>query len=293
MKKKIIVTIPAYNESKSIDAVLKDIRSVMTKKKYNFEILVVDDGSSDDTARIARKHAIVVKHPRNYGLAETFKTEMKHCLDLGADIIVHTDADGQYPSRYIPALIEKVEEGNDLVLGIRFEKGNYSGSFMNRIGNIVFAKVLSGLLKTKITDSTTGFRAFTREVAQLPKINRFTYTQEQLIRAGKAHMKIAEIPITTNKTRKSRLFKNPFDYAIKAWINILRIYRDYEPLKFFGSVGLSLIIFGVLVGLYVIYTILATGLNTRIGLSLISALLVLSGVQILLFGFLADMKSSN
>ena len=104
---------------------------------------------------------------------------------------------------------------------------------LKKIGNVAFARVFSGLLRTRITDTTTGFRAFTKEVAKLSLINKFTYTQEQLIRASKANMRIAEIAIRTNRTRKSRLFKNSLDYAVKAWINILRIYRDFEPLKFF------------------------------------------------------------
>jgi len=293
MSHKIVITIPAYNEAKNIADVLKEIRDVMNSHSYRFEILVVDDGSSDDTAKIARKYAKVVVQPRNYGLAETFRVEMEECLSLGADIIVHTDADGQYPAKFIPEMIKKVMQGNDLVLGSRFNKGRYSGSLMNKLGNIAFAKVLTHLLKMPLTDTTTGFRAFKKEVAKLPLINRFTYTQEQLIRAGKSRMKIAEIPITTRETRKSRLFKNPFDYAIKAWINIMRIYRDYEPLKFFGRIGAIFIILGFFAGLIVLYHYIITGVNMRLGLSLISALFILSGVQIVLFGFLADMNRYN
>jgi glycosyltransferase involved in cell wall biosynthesis len=290
MKEKIVVTIPAYNEASNIADVLKEIRAVMNLHKYNFEILVVDDGSVDDTSKIARKYARVVVQSRNYGLAETFRMEMDECIKMGADIIVHTDADGQYPAKYIPDMIKKVMQGNDLVLGSRFEKGNYSGSLLNKLGNIAFAKVLTNLLRIKLTDTTTGFRAFRRNVAKLPIINRFTYTQEQLIRAGKSHLRIAEVHINTRGTRKSKLFKNPFDYAIKAWINIMRIYRDYEPLTFFGRIGAIFIILGFFAGLIVLYNYIITGINVRLGLSLISALFIISGVQIVLFGFLADMN---
>ena len=166
---KVIISIPAYNEEGSVGKVIQDIKNIMNSNKYNYKILVLDDGSKDKTVEIAkRKGAIVISNKRNLGLAETFKNEMKECLNLKADIIVHTDADGQYPSHYIPQMIKKIEEGNDLVLGSRFGKGKYSGPFMNKIGNIAFAKVFSGLLKTKITDTTTGFRAFTPEVARLP-----------------------------------------------------------------------------------------------------------------------------
>lgn len=288
---KVVITIPAYNEEKDIDRVIKEIRQVMDSIKYDYKIIVVDDGSKDNTAEIAKKNkAIVFSNKRNLGLAETFKREMEESIKLKPDVIIHTDADGQYPSHYIPEMIKKVQEGYDLVLGARFGKGDYSGSITKKLGNIAFAKVFSNLLKTKLTDTTTGFRAFTIEVAKLPLINNFTYTQEQLIRAGKAKMRVIEIPITTNKTRESRLFKNPLDYALKAWINIFRIYRDFEPLKFFGVIGMILFFFGLLLGIAIITKIIITGDAGGTPRVILSALLIFIGLQIVLFGFLADMK---
>lgn len=297
----IVICIPAYNEEKSIGRVISEIKEVMSSnyenspnthssRKYKYKILVLNDGSVDRTAEISKKNgALVVSNNRNLGLAETFKREMDTCLKLNPDIIVHTDADGQYPAKYIPFLVKKIEKGYDLVLGSRFSKITYSGSFMRKLGNIAFAKVFSHLLRRRITDTTTGFRAFTKEVAELPLINSFTYTQEQLIRAGKAKMSIAEIQITTNKTRESRLFGNSIDYAFKAWINILRIYRDFEPIKFFGIIGIVFIILGSLLGIYIVYNILSIGNSGGIPRVMLSMLLILVGVQIGLFGFLADM----
>ena len=288
-KELIIITIPAYNEENTLPRVIDEIKKVMEENNFNYKILVVNDGSRDKTVEVAKeKGAVVFSHSRNLGLAETFKTEMKKCLELNADIIVHTDADGQYPSHYIPHLIKKIQEGYDLVLGSRFGQGQYSGSLMKKLGNIAFAKVFSSLLKTRLRDTTTGFRAFRKEVAELPVINNFTYTQEQLIRAGKSKMRITEIPITTNQTRESRLFKNSFDYALKAWINILRIYRDFEPLKFFGSIGLIFILFGFLIGLRLIYLFITTGSVGHIPSQILTMLLIVVGVQIILFGFFAD-----
>lgn len=288
---KAVITIPAYNEEKDLSRVISNIKSVMDSTKHRYNILVLDDGSKDKTAEIARKAgAKVISNKRNLGLAETFKKEMQECLKLDPDIMIHTDADGQYPARYIPLMIKKIEQGYDLVLGSRFGKGRYSGSLAKKMGNIAFAKVFSGLLRTKLTDTTTGFRAFTPEVAKLPLINDFTYTQEQLIRAGKANMSITEIPIKTNKTRKSRLFSNPLDYAIKAWINILRIYRDFEPLKFFGFFAGIFLLSGFVLGLYILYTWIITGGVGGIPRVILTMLLVIVGVQIGLFGFLADMN---
>ncbi|MBT4541078.1 glycosyltransferase [Candidatus Woesearchaeota archaeon] len=291
----IVITIPAYNEEKSIRRVLSGIKKAMQESKYkNYKILVLDDGSKDNTAKIAKIHgANVVSNGRNLGLALTFKREMEECIKLNADIIVHTDADGQYPARFIPDLIKNIENGSNLVLGSRFRKGKYSGSLMKRIGNIAFAKVFSGLLRTKITDTTTGFRAFTQDIAKFKLINTFTYTQEQLIRAGKAKMKIKEIPIKTYRTRPSRLFGNPFDYAIKAWINIFRIYRDFEPLYFFGRIGLIFIGLGFILGLYILYYLMVYGHVGGIPRVVLSMLLIMVGVQISLFGFLADMQNKS
>ena len=286
---KVIISIPAYNEEKTLGEVIKEIKEIMGS--YDYSILVVNDGSEDNTAKIAREiGAIVFSHDRRKGLAETFKFEMKKCLELRADIIVHTDADGQYKAADILKLLKKIEEGYDLVLGSRFEHGVYEGSFMKRWGNIAFAKVFSNILGIKITDTTTGFRAFTREVAKLPLINNFTYTQEQLIRAGKNNMRIAEIPIKTNKTRESRLFKNSFTYAFRAWINIFRIYRDFDPLKFFGTIGLIFSLIGFLIGLWFVYLHFTSGIEGHLGLMILMILLILMGIQIMLFGFFADMN---
>jgi glycosyltransferase involved in cell wall biosynthesis len=287
---KVIISIPAYNEEKTLPAVIKELKTVMKKTKYDFEILVLNDGSKDNTVKVAKNAgAQVYSNNRNLGLAETFKHELKRCLEHKADVIVHTDADGQYPAIYIPLMLSKIEEGNDLVLGSRFGRGKYAGSLMKSLGNQAFAFVFSNLLKTKLTDTTTGFRAFTKKVAELPLINNFTYTQEQLIRAGKAKMKVAEIPIKTRKTRPSRLFKNPLDYAIKAWINIFRIYRDYEPIRFFGMIGISSMMGGFILGLYFIYLHFTSGIAGHLGLLFLMLILLVFGLQTILFGFLADM----
>ncbi|PIN75584.1 glycosyl transferase, partial [Candidatus Woesearchaeota archaeon CG10_big_fil_rev_8_21_14_0_10_47_5] len=115
---KVVVTIPAYNEEETIAGVVKAIQGVMKRSGYEFALLVVNDGSSDRTAELARAAgAVVVSHPRNRGLAEAFRTEMRECLRLGARVIVHTDADNQYGAKDIPRLIRKLNSGYDLVLG--------------------------------------------------------------------------------------------------------------------------------------------------------------------------------
>lgn len=289
---KLVITIPAYNEEKTIGKVLEDIKEVMNKTKYNYRLLVVDDGSKDKTAEIAKKAgAKVYSHPYNLGLAEAFRTELQQCLEMGADIIVHTDADGQYNAKDIPKLIKEVENGYDLVLGNRFAGGLEKMPLIKKLGNKIFSWAISKIIKYKVQDCQTGFRAFNKCVAKINIISKHTYTQEQIIRVIKNKMKIKEIPTYFYaRNGKSRLISNPFEYAIKAWINILRIYRDFEPLKFFGKIGSFLFGLGVILGCYFIYLHLTSGIVGHMGLLMLMLLLVFTGLQIILFGFLADMK---
>jgi glycosyltransferase involved in cell wall biosynthesis len=289
----IVITIPAYNEEKTLPRVIAEIRDVLkeqTNKEDQYTILVVDDGSTDNTVNVAHSLDVEVVAKRHTGLAGQFKREMEECLRLNADIIVHTDADGQYHPQHIPELVAKVKEGNDLVLGSRFKYNMKHMPILKRIGNIAFAKVISSLTKTKISDSTTGYRAFTAEVARdIEYINTFTYTQEQLIKAAKQGFSIAEVPIKCRKTRASRLFSNPLQYAIKAWINIFRIYRDYNPLRFFGRIGLSFLSVGVAIGLWLVYRFITLGRIGKVPTAILCMLLIMIGIQVTLFGFLADM----
>ncbi len=286
----LIVTIPAYNEERTISKVLAEIRGVLEKMPYTFSLLVVDDGSVDNTASVAKKAGAVVVRKNHSGLADTFRREMKECLALGADVIVHTDADGQYHPRHIPELLRKIEEGYHLVLGSRFRGSIEQMPMLKRVGNIIFSRVISSLTRTKITDSTTGFRAFTRAIASdINYINTFTYTQEQIIRAAKQGFRITEIPVTARKTRKSRLFRNPLEYALRAWVNILRIYRDYEPLAFFGRIGVAIFLTGFLLGVWLFYRFVTLGFIGRTPSLMLSVLLLVVGIQVILFGFLADM----
>lgn len=290
---KVIITIPAYNEERTLPQVLEEIKAVMDQTNhinYTYQILVVDDGSTDRTAEVAVFHGALVRKKKHQGLAETFRVEMEECLKHNADIIVHTDADGQYHPQHIPELIAKVQEGYDLVLGNRFARRIEHMPLLKRVGNWAFSRVLTRLTKTHITDSTTGFRAFTTAVARdINYINTFTYTQEQIIKAAQQGFRIAEIPIVTRRTRESRLFKNPWQYALKAWINIFRIYRDYEPLAFFGRIGLGGLFLGTLIGFYFVYLHLTTGIKGHPGLLFLMMIFLVFGLQTVLFGFLADM----
>lgn len=290
----VLVTIPAYSEEKSIGEVVRNSRTVMKKGGYNYRIMVISDGSTDGTEKAARQAgAAVFSHPYHCGLAETFRTEMQKAIEMRADIIVHIDADGQYRAEEIPKLIEPIIKKNaDLVLGSRFLGTIEYMPFMKKAGNMAFSRVISQITGVKIADSQTGFRAFTSEVAKKIVIkSTHTYTQEQIIKAVKNKFVIAEVPVYFGARAhgKSRLMKNPFSYAIKAWINILRIYRDFKPLAFFGSIGAGLSAIGLLIGMYFIHLQLkGVGVTGHQGLISLMLILIFTGIQIILFGFLAD-----
>lgn len=290
---KAIIIIPAFNEVKTIGKLVKDIRQVMNKTNYNYQVLVVDDGSSDGTADSVKKAgAVVYSHPKNYGLADSFRTEIQKALELKADVIVHIDADGQYLPKEIPKLLQEIKNGYELVLGSRFEGKIEEMPLIKRLGNIAFSKVVSQVCGLYISDAQTGFRAFTKEVAEKILItSNHTYTQEQIIRAVRQKFRIKEVPIYfAKRIGKSRLISNVFGYASRAFINIIRIYRDYEPLKFFGIVGSAIFGLGFAIGLYLIYLHFTSGIIGHIALIMLDILILTIGLQVLIFGFIADMN---
>lgn len=284
---RIIITIPAYNEEDTIGNVISEIKQVMDKTKYDYKIMVVNDGSVDNTANVAKTSgALLYSHPYNYGLAETFRTEIEKALENNAEIVVHIDADGQYRPEEIPKLIEPIENKEaDLVLGSRFMGTIEKMQVIKKLGNIAFSKVVSQISGIKITDGQTGFRAFTREIAEkITIISTHTYTQEQIIKAVRNKFKVKEVPVyfAKRESGKSRLMSNPVEFAVRAGVNLLRVYRDYEPLKFFGLVGFALILTALSTFFYSIFI-----LGELMDITVI--VLILAGIQILLFGFLAEM----
>lgn len=284
---KIVVTIPAFNEGDTIEQVINGIKKTMDGFEYNYEIIVVDDGSKDNTKIIAENAgAVVYSSPYNMGLAETFRIEMKKALDHEADVIVHIDADGQYRAEDIPLLINAlVDENYDLVLGSRFAGTIEEMPFIKKIGNRLFSRVLSQITNVKITDGQTGFRVFTKEVAEkIEIISTHTYTQEQIIKSVRSGFKIKEVPIYFAKriSGESKLISNPFEYAIRAWINLFRIHRDNDPFKFFGTIGFTLMVLSLIIFMYSMF------ISGNL-MDITVTVLFLSGIQIILFGFLAEM----
>jgi glycosyltransferase involved in cell wall biosynthesis len=222
---KVAITIPAFNEEKTIGGVISDINRVMGETGLEYFVHVQDDGSTDGTGRIAiEKGCILHTNPSRTGLANTFRREVDNCIALGADIIVHVDADGQYDVTAIPALISGVMRGADLVIGSRFMKGaRCSISKTRKYGNIAFTALLNLAYGTHQTDISSGLRAFTRKTAEDIRVTTcYTYTHQQVIKAAKSRKKIVEVPVNSYRTRESRLFKNVFEYVIKSSIDLIK-----------------------------------------------------------------------
>jgi glycosyltransferase involved in cell wall biosynthesis len=286
---KVVVTIPAYNEEETIADVIEGC------KNYASEIFVIDDGSTDKTREIAQLAGVkMIIHKMNRGLSETIQDGFRAALNVGADIIINIDADGQYLAEEIPKLISPIiRDEADFVLGSRFAGHIEEMPWIKRFGNKLFTRVVRTLTNTEISDGQTGFRAFNRAAA-MASINlagRYTYTQEQIIRLIEEGFRVAEVPIYFAKRQSgsSRLIASPLGYGAKAFAVTLRTYRDYHPVLFFGILGGILIIAGLLLGSFVIIEWITTGLVFHESTAVLAAVFVMSGFQFLFFGFLADM----
>lgn len=234
---KLIIQIPCYNEERTLPLTLRELpREVPGFDRV--EWLVIDDGSTDRTVEVARAHGVdhIVRLTRNKGLATAFQAGLDACLKLGADVIVNTDADNQYCAADIPKLVEPILRGEaDMVIGDRqvdsIEHFSPLKKRLQRLGSAVVRRA-SG---TTVPDTTSGFRAYTREAAlQVQVVSRFTYTLETIIQAGKMAIALDHVPIRTNpKTRESRLFPSMWAYVRRSAAAILRVYTLYEPLRAF------------------------------------------------------------
>jgi len=246
-KSKISVIIPAYNEEKTIK---KAIESVIP---YCNNVIVVNDGSNDNTEKIAlNSGALLLTHKLNKGLGQSLRDGIKKAISIGSEIIVNFDADLQYRGEDIPKLVYFIlYKDYDLMMGSRFSGTIEKMHWMKKLGNKMYTKLIKYITKTGISDAQTGFRAFTAEFAKNIKIRgNFTYTQEMIIEACSKKMKIGEIPIFFAKREdgKSRLMKNPFDFAKRSGILLLTVLIDLYPLKIYSIFSGVLFIIGFYVG---------------------------------------------
>ena len=294
---RLVIQIPCYNEAQTLPATVRALPRQI-EGIDDIEYLVVDDGSSDDTAAIARQVGVghVVRLPHHAGLAASFMAGLAASLKLGADIIVNTDADNQYHAGDIQRLIEPIVSGKaEIVVGDRGVATLSSFSplkrALQRLGSWVVARA-SGI---KTPDATSGFRALSREAALRTLVmNDFSYTLETLIQAGAHRMAVSYVPVRTNpQARPSRLVRNMPNYVVQSTQTILRAYTMYRPLRVFSMLGLLIMAGGVALGLRFLY-FYAIGRGAGHVQSLIlAAVLSIIGFQTLVIGLLADLIAFN
>jgi len=291
--------IPAYNEEQSISAVIHEIpRDIPGIDRV--EVLVINDGSTDATAEVAKTSGAdrVISHKKNMGLGVTFKDGLEEALRMGADVIVNTDADGQYNGAEIPHLIEPILRGEaDIVIGNRQIDHLDHMPWQKKVGNKMATWVTRRVTGLPIADAQTGFRAFSREAALRMTLvsGSYTYVQETLIEAGNKRLLVEQIPIEFRRREgPSRLISNIFRYARLAGITIIRSYRDYRPFAVFAGIGVVIVGLGVLVGARVLIHYLTTGMVTPyLPSAVLTAMLLIVGTQIIVFGFMADMLKTQ
>ncbi|NNF65874.1 MAG: glycosyltransferase family 2 protein [Gammaproteobacteria bacterium] len=294
---KLIVQIPCLNEEHTLTQTVKDIpRNIPGVDMV--EILVVDDGSTDNTIAIARSLGVdhIIENKRNIGLARSFRRGLDACLKNGADIIVNTDGDNQYAGQDIPKLIAPILSGTaDLVVGDRGTSKLEAFSPLKRVLQYMGSTVVRNLSGVDVPDAVSGFRAISREGAlRINIVSSFSYTTEMLIQAGKKHMAVASVPIGTNeKTRESRLFKGTLEFILRQVTTIIRMYAMYQPLRVFFWIGTVLSVVGLVPIVRFLWVYLTYGEAGFIQSVVLGGVLMLMGFFAFLIGLVADLINFN
>jgi len=294
---KLIIQIPCFNE----EANLADTLAALPRHVPGFDVvetLVIDDGSTDHTADVARRAGAtyLLRFPVNLGLARAFSAGLDAALKLGADVIVNTDADNQYRGADVARLVEPILAGQaDMVIGDRAPHRIAHFGPLKRVLQRAGSWAVRQLSGTTVPDAASGFRAFSRRAAlRLNVFTKFTYTLETIIQAGKKHIPIAHVPIATNPERRpSRLFAHLSTYIKHSAATLVRIYALYEPLKVFWRLGLAFIAGGFVLGIRFLLHYAAGKGAGHIQSLILAAVFVIVGYQTLLIGLLADLIGGN
>ena len=294
---KLIIQIPCLNEAATLGAALATLPRAV-EGFDTVEWLVVDDGSTDGTAELARKLGVdhVIRHPVNRGLATAFMTGIDAALQHGADVIVNTDADNQYEAADIPLLVHPIlEHRADMVIGARpvaqTEHFSWIKKKLQRFGSWA-VRIAS---KTDVADAPSGFRAMTRETAmRLNVFNAYTYTLETIIQAGLSNLAVVSVPIRTNPDlRPSRLVKSIPNYVKRSLVTIIRVFVIYRPLALFMWASAILTLVGIALGTrYLGYLFTGDG-GGHVQSLILAALCVLLGGLAFMIGLLADLIATN
>jgi glycosyltransferase involved in cell wall biosynthesis len=294
---KLVIQIPCFNEAETLPATLEDLPKAL-EGVDTIEYLVVDDGSTDRTGEVARALGVrhVIRFTNNKGLARAFAAGIDYALQAGADIIVNTDADNQYAGADIELLVRPILEGRaDMVIGDRQPETIAHFSPIKKRLQHWGSWVVRQLSGTEIPDTTSGFRAYSRDAAlRMNVVSEFTYTLETIIQAGKQSVAIDHVPVRTNPMlRRSRLYRSTWGYVKRSAATLLRVYTMYEPLKMFTYVGAVIFGLGLLPGIRFVYLYFTDGAAGHVQSLILSAVLVILGFQVFVLGVVADLIGAN
>lgn len=294
---KLVIQIPCLNEEATLPAVIQSIPRRIEGVDETV-IVVINDGSTDRTVEVAKEHGVkhFVHHVGNKGLAQSFKDGVAYALEIGADIVVNTDGDNQYPQAKIGELIAPIVAGEaDMVIADRQVQTIAHFSKSKKFFQWLGTKVLNAAAGTQVPDAPSGFRAYSREaLLQLNIVTRFSYAMESLIQAGNKHIRIASVPIKTNpKTRESRLFNNSFEHMLKSGIAITRSFLMYKPYMLFIPLGLGLAVLGSIPFIRFLYFLIEGTGRGHIQSLVVGTTLLIIAFLTLALGVIADLIRIN
>jgi len=265
MTTKLLIIIPAYNEEEKIGEVIQNIPKRISGIS-KIHVVVVDDGSTDSTSKVAKNlGAVVIKNYYNMGVGVVFSRGLQYAVDNNFDLMVNIDGDAQFNPKDIPKLIKPIVENNaDFVTASRFANKDYFPKMpLSKFwGNKLMSILISRLIGKRFYDVSCGFRAYSkRALLSLNLHGSFTYTQETFIDLSFKRLKILEVPIKVKyfSSRTSKISSNLFIYGINTLKIILRTYRDYKPFSFFSFIALFFFIISVFFGSILLWTYFSRG----------------------------------
>jgi len=294
---RLAIQIPCLDEEASLPDTLRDLPRELPGFD-RIEVVVIDDGSRDRSAALARELGAHVVHvPRTRGLAHAFMTGIETCLARGADVIVNTDADNQYVGADVASLVAPIVDGAaDVVIGARPIRTTRAFSASKRLLQRVGSWTVRLLSGTDVADATSGFRAFSREAAfRLNVFSRYTYTLETIVQAGQRNLRVVSVPIRTNPVhRSSRLVRNNFDYAWRNGSALLRMSIVYRPFRFFMIPAIAAFALATAIGVrFLWFFVSSEGASGHLQSLILSTILFGISASLAIVAFLGDLLAIN
>ncbi len=294
---KLIIQIPCYNEEQALPVTLNALPKHIDGID-EIEILIIDDGSKDRTVEVAKQFGVThfVDMGHNCGLAKAFSAGIKKALQLGADIIVNTDADNQYCADDIEKIVKPIlNKEADIVIGSRpvskIKHFSLMKKFLQKLGSWVMRLISS----TSVEDAPSGFRAFSRNAAlQLNIFDNYTYTLETIIQARAKGLQLLCVPINVNPDlRESKLVKNVFDYVRRSIFTMVRMFIIYRPFRFFALLACLFFLPGAFLALRFLWFYFTGSGTGHVQSLILSAILIITSVQIGVIAVLSELFSIN